>query len=445
MGDTAPQLWPRSPTPPSALPPPRSPTAAVPPAGMRDGATPQPGRDTSRAGRDQRPRDKSAAQPPRRTLPSAFVAPKGAHGATSHRAPQKASSTSRAPPAKPKPVMPRPALGLAGRDRDRVVALADDEDMLDLLRATSAEPRRGDSMLPHGEEQAGSRGRVQVYCVCDSIDLRVLHTQAKACYPLGQYELLPEVLHHRFAETPGEHQGDIFYFDYGVVVFWGFQNKHTEELVMMRVVEPVMGDPLDKNEVEVDEFEYQYSGTERPNMKNDIVTLSLGMAGDSSVMLSIAHAMAQSTKLCVYEERVASLAAETKHLPEELAESGKVHLGRKEINKLIGEVFIHRSAVNLLSTVLDTPEFFWSAPDSLQSLYRRCCDYLELDTRVEVLNTRCGVLSDMFGMVRDQEHFIHNSRLEIIIIWLIVIEVFIGLAEVVGLIVGIARGGNGDF
>lgn len=50
--------------------------------------------------------------------------------------------------------------------------------------------------------------------------------------------------------------------------------------------------------------------------------------------------------------------------------AGRVHLGRKEINKLIGEVFIHRSAVNLLSTVLDTPEFFWSAPDSLQSLYR---------------------------------------------------------------------------
>ena len=45
-------------------------------------------------------------------------------------------------------------------------------------------------------------------------------------------------------------------------------------------------------------------------------------------------------------------------------------LGRKDINKLIGEVFIHRSAVNLLSTVLDTPEFFWSAPDTLQSLYR---------------------------------------------------------------------------
>jgi hypothetical protein len=32
----------------------------------------------------------------------------------------------------------------------------------------------------------------------------------------------------------------------------------------------------------------------------------------------------------------------------------------------IGQVFLQRSAVNLLSSVLDTPEFFWSAPDHLQ-------------------------------------------------------------------------------
>lgn len=32
---------------------------------------------------------------------------------------------------------------------------------------------------------------------------------------------------------------------------------------------------------------------------------------------------------------------------------------RKEIAQLIGTVFIHKSNVNLLSSVLDTPEYFW--------------------------------------------------------------------------------------
>jgi len=46
--------------------------------------------------------------------------------------------------------------------------------------------------------------------------------------------------------------------------------------------------------------------------------------------------------------------------------AGRVTLKRKEIAQLIGKVFIQKAAVNLLSTVLDTPEFFWSAPDSMQ-------------------------------------------------------------------------------
>ena len=47
--------------------------------------------------------------------------------------------------------------------------------------------------------------------------------------------------------------------------------------------------------------------------------------------------------------------------------------------------------MNLLSTVLDTPEFFWSAPDIMQTLYKRICEYMELDDRVEVLNNRFAV------------------------------------------------------
>ena len=33
----------------------------------------------------------------------------------------------------------------------------------------------------------------------------------------------------------------------------------------------------------------------------------------------------------------------------------------------------------------------WSAPDSMQTLYKRICEYMELDDRVEVLNNRFAV------------------------------------------------------
>ena len=84
------------------------------------------------------------------------------------------------------------------------------------------------------------------------------------------------------------------------------------------------------------------------------------------VKLAISHALAQCTKLSVYEERITDLVLATKHLPESLAADGTVKISRKQIARLIGTVFLQRASVNLLSTVLDTPEFFWSAPDHLQ-------------------------------------------------------------------------------
>jgi len=67
----------------------------------------------------------------------------------------------------------------------------------------------------------------------------------------------------------------------------------------------------------------------------------------------------QSTKLSVFEARVLQTVNKTKHLPEQLALHGTVHISAKVVAQLIGQVFLQRSAVNLLSTVMDTPEWFW--------------------------------------------------------------------------------------
>lgn len=101
-------------------------------------------------------------------------------------------------------------------------------------------------------------------------------------------------------------------------------------------------------------------------MSNDSITINRRQAADHQVKLAICHALAQSTKLCVYEERVVGLVSNTKHLPQHMARHGTVRISAKEVARLIGQVFLQRSAVNLLSSVLDTPEFFWSAPDAMQ-------------------------------------------------------------------------------
>ena len=42
-----------------------------------------------------------------------------------------------------------------------------------------------------------------------------------------------------------------------------------------------------------------------------------------------------------------------------------------QMGKLMGQVFCAHSEVNLLGSVLDSPDFLWSAPDALQALYNK--------------------------------------------------------------------------
>jgi uncharacterized Rmd1/YagE family protein len=56
-------------------------------------------------------------------------------------------------------------------------------------------------------------------------------------------------------------------------------------------------------------------------------------------------------------------------------------------------------------------------------------NHLDLETRVEVLNQRLDIVHDLFEMLGNELNHQHSSKLEWIIIWLIVIEVMLNLAQ----------------
>ena len=51
--------------------------------------------------------------------------------------------------------------------------------------------------------------------------------------------------------------------------------------------------------------------------------------------------------------------------------------------------------------VLDTPEFFWEYPE-LEPLYIMTANYLDIETRVEVLNQRLDVIHELFEMLGNE-------------------------------------------
>jgi hypothetical protein len=82
------------------------------------------------------------------------------------------------------------------------------------------------------------------------------------------------------------------------------------------------------------------------------------------------------------------------------------------------------------SNVLDVPEFFWDAEPTLHPLYAAVREYLEIKQRILLLNERCRVFLDLTDILSDSIADSNMSRITWIIIILIVLSIFVTIAEV---------------
>ena len=117
--------------------------------------------------------------------------------------------------------------------------------------------------------------------------------------------------------------------------------------------------------------------------------------------LALSYAMAQSSKLFVFELKVFESLQMTRYLPRELAKNGKISSSKKQLNKLIGQLFVEQTEVNLFSTILDTPDFLWE-DDEYVPAYQYTRSYLEVDDRVSLLNSRLTVIRELLDVLNAQ-------------------------------------------
>ncbi|KAI9468381.1 hypothetical protein BX667DRAFT_512626 [Coemansia mojavensis] len=218
---------------------------------------------------------------------------------------------------------------------------------------------------------------------------------------------------------------EVFLFDYGVVVIWGMTEQHEKEF--LRELEPFEVEKVDEDDIETEELEFYINSKAQSRIYNDVI--SLRTTKGHMAKLAISHAIAQATKLSLYESLVDETIEATRYIPQRMAESGTVEMTRKGLIKKIGQLFIMRVNVNLVSNILDTPEIFWSEP-TLQPLYMAIREYLEIPQRVEIMNHRVSVISDLLDMLNGHLNGMHGEFLEWIVIILIGVEIIIGVATI---------------
>jgi uncharacterized Rmd1/YagE family protein len=210
---------------------------------------------------------------------------------------------------------------------------------------------------------------------------------------------------------------EIFFFPYGCIVFWGFS-----ELDERMVLDIVAGEAFSEqpvNKVEMDDTEFMFGPKSR--VSSDVVCVQ---SDDPIEKLAISFACAQSVKLSIFEARVDETINSTRHMPQSLARTGSIALNQRDISRQIGQLFIERNSVNLYTDMLDTPEFFWDQ-DEWEPLYASMHKLLDIMNRVNVLNRRLDIIRELLDLVSGQLQHQHDSKLEWIIIWLIVVEVVI--------------------
>lgn len=230
---------------------------------------------------------------------------------------------------------------------------------------------------------------------------------------------------------------EIFVFDFGAIVFWGYQDIEVQSILELTKDYIVKG-KLSEIEFEAGEDDMAFVTSHESDtvtIANDVIILPEQTSVKSR--LAVSFAIAQSSILSIFEARIEQKIEDYKYIPDELAKCGKVSLTPKELGNMIGEVFVIRHDVNLHSEILDIPDFFWKE-NSIEPLYRMTASYLEMEPRTEVLNKRLDLLRELLRLLQHQHETSHGITLEWIVIWLIVVSVVLELMLWVGETIGVA-------
>jgi uncharacterized Rmd1/YagE family protein len=217
---------------------------------------------------------------------------------------------------------------------------------------------------------------------------------------------------------------DVFYFPFGCVVIWGAIAQEEKEILndlshfSIEDIEPIY----------LDLISYRHDPSLEKNFideeRNEIFLKEVTIF----TKLSVSYALAQSVKLSALEKSVNRLLEQTTPLQKELAAKGTVSLSKTNISKQIGFLFNERYSINLHNDILDTPEFFWRKP-SYEPLYLMTADFQDIQVRQNILNHRLDMIHELYTLLSNELNYKHSTRLELIIVFLITIEVLTGFVH----------------
>ncbi|KAF7544645.1 hypothetical protein G7Z17_g9785 [Cylindrodendrum hubeiense] len=304
------------------------------------------------------------------------------------------------------------------------------------------QPKRGSDntaapAVAEGEDSSEVQSTVaSATCVAEAFNmplvLEILSSHGFAIDPDGTGFDANEVLHAR-----GVNGGDIFVFPSGTIVTWSLPPDVVTKQIMRASEDP---HPVESREVEDLEFTTDI-GRETSLLKGDVIVLGTrkehkdgDMLDTTLAKVAFSSGLARSTKLAVLESTLTSYFESTRNIPALLSQGAGVPLSRKFILQKTGELLSLRARLNHYSELTDSlPDIFWdtSSELGLEAYYDQVGRALDVNVRIRALNQKMDYAAEIATVLREMSSEQHGTRLELIIILLIAVEVVFELRRIV--------------
>lgn len=222
-------------------------------------------------------------------------------------------------------------------------------------------------------------------------------------------------------ENPNElfyqvEENQYFYaFDYGAVVFANMSDIDvSKNLAFLQQfsegpLDEKMRDDLDIIVREGAQLNFGFDALVVPRLDEDVVKIA---------MLNVAHSVA----LDFYSERAHELLGEINIFTRQLESEGKIRISRKNMLRFIGRTLNSKNRIVENLFIFDSPDLTWE-DEYLDRLHRGLSRTFETQTRFKEIEYTFKVVEDNLLVFRELYLHRESSKLEWIIIALIMIEV----------------------
>lgn len=263
--------------------------------------------------------------------------------------------------------------------------------------------------------------RCNSYCLGHGLLITKLFSHLKdlGCQPIQA----SECVYYTFSQNGTEKL--VCYFSQGTMITWNINKQNTTALLGQAL--PFVIDALTKPLH--DDFSFQYS--KKTNMEPhgyfniDMIHLE---TAELELKIAISHALSQSVKLQLFDSLIQKIFTQYEPIIKKASMEGKIRLRRKKLRKIVATIVLLRSQLNVSNDLLTIPKFFWKY-SSYEKEYLIARKFLDLESRINGLNQKTEVISDMLNMFTNEIQQTHFSTLEVIIIVLIAVEILVSLPK----------------